>query len=104
MLCGEHIDDEFTVIDPLLVCGLRCGHEVGLDLGTAFGSSAADDLAHYHQCSCGQLAVVVVRRDVGIAHELQQPVELRCTTPPKRPSSRHFSEGPGTRHAEIKVD
>jgi hypothetical protein len=76
MLGGDDVDDEVGVIDSLLMGGLGGGHEMCVDLGSPLGSRPADDLAHHHQGAGGQLTAVVVGRDVGIAHETQQPVEF----------------------------
>ena len=71
MLCGQNLDDEVGVIDPLLAGGLGCGHEMGVDIGPPLGSGPADNFAHHHKGPGGQLAAVVVGRDVGITHEVQ---------------------------------
>jgi len=79
MLSSQHFDDEVGVIDTLLVGGLGCGHEVSVDLSPPLGSSPSNNLAHHHKCSGSQLSAVVVSRDVGITHEVQQPVEFLLT-------------------------
>ena len=76
----QGLDDEVGVVDPLFVGGLGGGHEVGVDFGSAFGSGAADDLAHHDECAGGQFSAVVMGRNIGIAHEVQKPVELLHTT------------------------
>ena len=45
LLSGEEIEDEVGVVDSLFMSGLRSGHEVGVDFGTAFGSCPPDDLS-----------------------------------------------------------
>ena len=80
MASGQDIDDEVCVIDSLFVRGLGCGHEMGVDLGTALGSGSTYDLTHHHKGAGGQLAAVIVGRNVGIIQEMQQTVEFLLTS------------------------
>jgi hypothetical protein len=76
IICGQRLDDEVTMVDALLVRGLGCGHEMGMDLGSPFRSGATDHLSHHYQSTRREFSIVIVSRKLGVAHEMQKAMEF----------------------------